>query len=112
MNIRLKIFVIFAIVIFFITIYKQYAKNKLSFNELMSWTLFSLACVLVVVYYDSILSFVNWLGIIELSNLIYFILFGLILKKIISMNSVIHHQEEKIRFLIQESGIKNAKKDI
>lgn len=107
MSLRLRVFILCAVAMFFINIYRKYINNKLSFNNFLGGAVFSILSVLSVFLYDSILVFVNWLGIHELSNLIYFILFGFILLNLIGINSRIHRQEERIRFLIQEESLKN-----
>lgn len=106
---KLKIYLIAAILIFFTKIYIKYNKNKLSFKDLLGWSTFCIISCLLIVFDNELVQFVNFIGVKELSNFVYFILFGFILLKLIDLKSEIHTQDKKIRFLIQESGINNVK---
>lgn len=105
MNTRLRVALILALVLYFISIWKLLKKGKMSLQYSLLW-IFSGGVMFVLAMFPKLLDNVaNFLGIIDYRNgLFAAILFGLIML-LMYLNTLVTELGNKIRILIQEIAL-------
>lgn len=105
MNVELQNKIILLSVLFFIIITYFVKTKELQIKHSLLWYCASVLLIFVAVSPD-VLYFVSvWFGIVEVTNLIYFIIIGFLLLIVFYNNIAISKQQENITLLTQEISV-------
>lgn len=103
MNFRLEMIIISLILIFFILYILK--KNYLSIKYSTVWLFSCLLMLLFSLFPDSLEKVSHFLGFEVLSNMIFFIMIGILFFITISLTVIVSSQRKKIDLLIQEISL-------
>jgi len=105
MNVELQSKIILLSLLFFFIITYFVKTKELQIKHSLLWYFASVLLIFVAVSPD-VLYFVSiWFGIVEVTNLIYFIIIGFLLLIVFYNNIAISKQQESITLLTQEISI-------
>lgn len=100
MNIQLRIVLLFAVCIYFFSIFYFLRKKSLALKYTLLWLFWGIMMTVIVIF-PQLLRGISWLGISSPVNGIFAITLFAILVILISLTSIVSKQSEKIRILIQ-----------
>ena len=105
MSLRLTISLIVICLIFIAYVYKYLKKNRISYKNAFLWFLLILAMGISIFSLDLLRVFADFLGIEEISNLIFLIGFVVLLLICIYLTTVVSILKDRITGLTQNMGI-------
>ncbi len=111
MNLDLKIKMIIIAILGLLCILYTLKKNKLSVRYSILWSLLPLSCLLMAVFDESMIKLANRLGFTLLSNMIFFMIIGVLLVITFILTIIINNLNKKIIKLTQDLAIIDRKKE-
>lgn len=105
----LKITIILFVIILYIIILNLIRKKKIPVKYSLVWFLFGFIILIVAIFTKSMSNVSNFLGFEVLSNMLIFVLIGLLIFVTMFLTVVISKQKEQIKTLIQEISILKVK---
>ena len=102
---QLKVFLIAAILIFFIIVLVLLKNKRLALKYSLLWLL-TVAVMLVLVAFPELLLFIaRAIGVQSVMNALYLILLGFVLVLLMMLTSIVSKQTERIRDLAQSNAL-------
>ena len=108
---KLVVFLIIIALIFVVYVWCNIVKRKLTIKYALIWLLFSISMIIAVLIPGFLKIICNAIGIVTVSNFIFFIGFGLLLFIIFVLTKIISDQKSKITSLCQEVAILKCEKE-
>lgn len=108
---KLVIFLIIVALIFVVYVWCNIVKRKLTIKYALIWLLFSIAMIIAVLIPGFLKIICNAIGIVTVSNFIFFMGFGLLLFITFALTKIISDQKSKITALCQEVSILKYEKE-
>jgi hypothetical protein len=102
---NLKVFLVVLCVFALIVIYKMVRSKKLIFKHAFYWSILDIILIICVFTTDYLRVISDFIGIEEISNMIFLFGFLVVLAICIALSSIVSEQKQKISSLTQEVGI-------
>ena len=110
MNFELKIKMILIAVVALFCIFYTLKKNKLSVRYSVLWSLLPVSCLLMAIFSEPMLKVAHLLGFKLLSNMIFFIIIGVLLIITFVLTIIVNNLNKKVTKLTQEVAILEKEK--
>lgn len=111
MNLNFKIEMILASVALLIIIVFCLKRNSIALKYSIMWMLLPIVFILIVLLSEPMTQLSLWLGFGSLSDLIFVVLFGLLIIFSFALTIVVSKQQKQITKLIQDLSILKKKQD-
>lgn len=105
MSIKLKIILIFIMILFLIYIFSVIKRNKISTKNALIWVIADIIVIFCILFLKQLLVIANFIGIKTVSNMMFFLGFIFLLILCFKQSAQLSIQNKKIINLTQELGI-------
>lgn len=105
MSLRVQIFFIIFSLLFIIYVYSKIKKKHLSIEYSLMWFGFAILMLMASISPEFLRIISNFIGIKEVSNMVFFFGFILLIFIVLNLTSLISKQNAKISNLVQEIAI-------
>ena len=104
-QIKLKIVILFAIVIFFVIVLSLLKHKRIALKYTLLWLFAGVFMLVLVIFPEILVAVAKYLNVQNGLNVLYVFLMAFIMMILMSLTSIVSKQTEKIRVLVQDSAL-------
>ncbi len=109
MDVRLQLFLVLCSLGFFATCFHLLRKGVMEYKYTLLWILASVLMLLIVVFPEPLFRFSAFVGVVDPTNMVFFIAFFLSLMIIFSLSIVVSDLTNRLRKLVQTVALLEKK---